>query len=114
MDNKENFFIKIVFIILIIVFICSIGYMVYYLYDINKSDNDIEEILTEIETEVGTIDGDTTEGKTERILQLEELQKDNKEIIGWLEIEGTNINYPVLQAANNDYYLKIGDMIEKK
>ena len=39
------------------------------------------------------------------MLQLEELQKENEEIIGWLEIEGTNINYPVLQASDNDYYL---------
>lgn len=47
-----------------------------------------------------------TEQKTERMLQLEELQKENSEIIGWLEIEGTNINYPVLQGKDNEFYMK--------
>ena len=46
-----------------------------------------------------------TPQKTERMLQVAELQKENSEIVGWLEIEGTNINYPVLQGINNDYYL---------
>jgi sortase B len=29
----------------------------------------------------------------------------NKEIIGWLSVDGTNIDYPVVQAPNNRYYL---------
>lgn len=29
----------------------------------------------------------------------------NKEVVGWINIPGTNIDYPVLQAGDNDYYL---------
>jgi len=29
----------------------------------------------------------------------------NKSIIGWLSIEDTNIDYPVMQTVNNEYYL---------
>ncbi len=29
----------------------------------------------------------------------------NKSVIGWLTIDGTNIDYPVMQTVNNDYYL---------
>ena len=32
--------------------------------------------------------------------------KDNKDTIGWLIVDGTNINYPVVQHSNNDYYLE--------
>ena len=46
-----------------------------------------------------------TDVKTERMLQIEKLQKENQEIIGWLEIEDTNINYPICQTNNNDFYL---------
>ena len=46
-----------------------------------------------------------TPQKTEMMLKLEELQKENSEIIGWLEIEDTNINYPILQTTDNDFYL---------
>lgn len=30
----------------------------------------------------------------------------NPDTIGWLKVNNTNINYPVVQAINNDYYLK--------
>ena len=100
-SKKTNRLTKIIFIFFIIIFVCGIGYLTYYLYDRNKNNKDNEEILNDIEIDESKI----TETKTERMLQLEELQKENEEIIGWLEIEGTNINYPVLQTSDNDYYL---------
>lgn len=33
------------------------------------------------------------------------LYEKNKEVIGWLQVNGTNINYPFVQTNNNDYYL---------
>lgn len=100
-SKKTNKLTKIIFIFFIIILICGIGYLTYYLYDRNKNNKNNKEILNDIKIDKSK----TTESKTERMLQLEELQKENKEIIGWLEIEGTNINYPVLQASDNDYYL---------
>lgn len=37
--------------------------------------------------------------------QFYHLQDINQDIIGWIEIEGTAINYPILQTADNDFYL---------
>ncbi len=34
------------------------------------------------------------------------LKKQNKDTIGWLIVNNTNVNYPVVQTTNNDYYLK--------
>ena len=42
---------------------------------------------------------------TERMLKVKKLQEENTDIVGWIEIEGTNINYPVLQGEDNAYYL---------
>ena len=100
-SKKTNRLTKIIFIFFIIIFVCGISYLTYYLYDRNKNNKNNEEILNNIEIDESKI----TESKTERMIQLEELQKENEEIIGWLEIEGTNINYPVLQTSDNDYYL---------
>lgn len=33
------------------------------------------------------------------------IKKDNNDTIGWLIVEGTKINYPVVQYKNNEFYL---------
>ena len=30
----------------------------------------------------------------------------NPEVIGWIQIEGTSISYPIMKGKDNDYYLK--------
>lgn len=88
-------------IILAIIFIISIVTALVHFLDKNKEKEDAQNILENIKIDTSKI----TEEKTERMLQLEELQKENQEIIGWLEIEGTNISYPVCQAQDNSFYL---------
>ena len=79
--------------LLIIIFVASITYITYYLYRMYKKARTNQNILDNIIID----NGEVTEEKTERMLQLEELRKQNNEIIGWLEI--------VCQAEDNDYYL---------
>lgn len=38
-------------------------------------------------------------------VDFNQLSKINPDIVGWIVIEGTNINYPVVQGDNDDYYL---------
>jgi sortase B len=38
--------------------------------------------------------------------RFKKLLQTNEDIVGWLRIENTNIDYPVLQAEDNDFYLK--------
>ena len=100
-ENRHERKNKIILIISIIVFILGVIYIIYDIFknkkDIDDNTNILENIIIN-ETEITPV-------KTERMLQLEELQNINTDIIGWLEIEGTNINYPVLQTTDNDFYL---------
>ena len=43
--------------------------------------------------------------ETERVKKLKELQKENSDIIAWIEIENSKINYPVLQGKDNSFYM---------
>ncbi len=39
------------------------------------------------------------------LAKYETLYNKNKKLIGWLKIADTNIDYPVMQTSNNEYYL---------
>ena len=96
--------------ILTIIFIISTAYIVIQLKDKNDVEKasdllntaQVEEVAENKEIKEETED---VEKKTERMLKVEELQKENEDIVGWVEIEGTNINYPVLQGEDNSYYM---------
>jgi len=98
-DNKKTK--KILLIILSILLVSGVLYLAYYFYTEYKTSQQYNGLLNNIAVEESLI----TETKTKRMLQLEELKKENSDIVAWLEIEGTNINYPVLQAKDNDYYM---------
>ena len=70
---------------------------------INNAQID-KKLLTRVENDVNNTDVDNTES-TRRMLEVRELNKRNEDIIGWIEIEGTNINYPVMQTIDNEYYM---------
>lgn len=38
-------------------------------------------------------------------VDFSELSKINDDTIGWIQVHGTNINYPFVQTSDNDYYL---------
>lgn len=74
----------------------------------NTTEDGEEIIASESEENGETISTENIEEQneeTERMLQVKQLQEQNTDIIGWLEIEDTNINYPVLQGRDNSYYM---------
>ena len=38
-------------------------------------------------------------------IDFTELKKVNNEVVAWLMVDGTNVNYPIVQTTDNDYYL---------
>jgi len=94
------------FMILLTIFIISISIFAFYLFinfRDNKTNNDIRNELSNIYQDNGN--GEETPVEVTRIDKLNELRIENPEIVALIEIEGTNINYPVMQTNNNDYYM---------
>lgn len=63
----------------------------------------VENAPAEKETQA---DEPVSEGE-DVLAKYQELYLQNEEMVGWIAIDGTNINYPVMQSKNNpNFYLK--------
>lgn len=86
-------------LVILIAAICYICYIFFHSESEQKETNELLNTVSIDETEI-------TEEKTERMLQLEKLKEEYPDMVAWIEIDGTNINYPVMQTDNNDYYVR--------
>lgn len=103
----------------LIVVLCSVialacfGYYGVYYYFADKTQSDYDELAdlrgsTALSAGRPDIIIHYTEDEEIELNVLEEyetLYNKNKRLIGWIKIEGTNIDYPVMQTTNNEYYL---------
>lgn len=107
---KDNIFkqviintIKIIGILSISLVLMILGYVLYNNY---QSMNNVLDITTNIDNTIKKEDNivesdikNNTSNKVNALLNL------NPNTVGWIKVNGTNIDYPVLQSTDNDYYL---------
>jgi len=86
-----------------ILFIISVIYIGNSFFNSQKEEAETDELLNTIV--ISNAVNEEEEQDSEMVIKVKELRKQYPEVIGWLEIEGTNINYPVMQTNNNDFYM---------
>ena len=97
MKAKKNIFLIIIFVVLIAIAVNSffiIRSVINY-NNGNKTYDDIKEIA--IKTGPENIE--------DHRIDFSELKKINPDIVGWLTMENTVIDYPVVKGKDNEYYL---------
>lgn len=65
-----------------------------------------KKIYNEINTENTKETSKTENNITENVKKVIDLKKENSDVIGWIQIDNTIINYPILQTADNNFYLE--------
>ncbi|KEK26451.1 class B sortase [Bacillus gaemokensis] len=99
--KKKSLFQRIVTIFFLGIFFYSayeLGGMFMDYYENRKVMAEAQEIYQSSHMEEKAPDGEIR-------AQFQNLRKINPEIVGWITMDDTQINYPIVQAKDNDYYL---------
>ena len=81
-------------ILYITIIVISSNFLIKDIFEYQKSKNSNIKLIKQVTT------------KEDTHIDWAKLEKINKDIIGWIKIENTNINYPILKDDENLKYLK--------
>jgi sortase B len=109
MENKKRatgLLSNLLLLICVVVFCFSAYKLVGYLTEYKKGEQEYSDLAESVTVE----DTDNTEQTEENKenppkVDFEKLLKINPEVVGWIVIEDTVINYPIVQGSDNEYYL---------
>lgn len=93
--------ILLILIFLIVFFSCSYFFLKDF-FELKENNEDTEKLIDDA-IEIIT---DIEDKNIKASINWDYLKSINENIIGWIEIEDTNINYPILKDNDNLYYLK--------
>lgn len=111
--------IKSIILLIIVIILLIVGYVFISNYN---SMQKVEDIQNEINTIIQKNENKTETEETNENIEileddikqdeltvinkdLEALKELNEDTVGWLKVKNTNVDYPVVQAEDNDYYL---------
>ena len=124
-EKKKKKFNIYTFIMIASVIIVGIGcyFLVRWFFDgakTNKINDDIKDKVEVKKSDGGEAVNPPDEGSVDETalsdywrymkmdlisVDFDELLKINSDTVGWIKVNGTNINYPIVQSGDNDYYL---------
>lgn len=109
-----------VFLVFFVILIISLIKIIGWFKDNHHTDKIIEEITENVEI-IEVEDNEETEFINEEEKEesdywyyvkqplisadVDALKEKNKDTIGWIQVNNTNVNYPFVQTSNNEYYL---------
>ena len=99
-----------VMLLCIIIAIGSFGYLAFYNYQASHSSEQVDNLnkvkennnFVFLQEARVRLDSTDTPDILEEYLSTYNL---NKKLVGWIKIDGTKVDNPVMQTSNNDYYL---------
>lgn len=113
-SSKRRIFAILLICFSVILLIISVFFVMNWLQD-NSRINDLQNEFTEVEEIEGGENVNPPEDESSDYwdfikvplinVDFDELLARNPDTVAWINIKSTNINYPVVQAKDNEYYL---------
>ena len=100
---------KIIYFLVILLLIVFIAISSYFIYKQLKEENEQESIFDDLCEIIQEDEKNQAERHfvTNNGINLNDIYNQNNDLVGWLKIDDTNIDYPVMQTKNNEeYYLR--------
>lgn len=120
-DQRKKFLLLLLLIVIYVVYLLfSVTILIGWFIDSKKTKDIsekieksivVEEVVEAKEEELVnppvTKESDYWYYTKQKLMSVDftELKKINNDTIGWIQLQGTNINYPVVQTTDNSYYL---------
>lgn len=124
-NRPKTLLIKILCFILLITFITTLSISVKNLLNWNKDNQETKAMINNIQNDIDIVevkDDETTElinSETEEEtsdywyytkfslidVDIPKLKEKNKDTVGWINVNNTNVNYPYVQTKDNEFYL---------
>lgn len=106
--SKSTILINIILVIAILCFAGSGFYLFRYFYTNYKAEQNVGELAEKIKVTSETVIETNEVGETQVLDgRYMDLYYENNDFIGWISIEGTQLNYPVMYTPeDNEFYLR--------
>ena len=105
--KKKKWMTNVLLVVLVLVFIASGFYLFRYFWEAKQTEGELNELQQMREEGASDDEGEIQTPKGQTILkEYRKLYKKNSDLIGWVTVKGTQIDYPVMQTPNDsEYYL---------
>ncbi len=120
-EKKKNNYIFVILIVFFLILMAFSGYKIYcWFMDNKKTSLSMDEINSNVDVlEVQDNDNTTLVSSVDDKdnpywyyvkfplidVDISKLKKENSDIVGWINVNNTNVNYPFVQTTDNDFYL---------
>ena len=101
--SKSDWFYNIAMLVCLLVFLVSGGILAKRYFD----DRQVESEFSDLQAMISTDTAATEETGESNSAKFAALRDQNSDFIGWISIEGTSLDFPVMYAPDNkDFYLR--------
>ena len=106
--KASDFLYTIAMLVFAAIFLVSGGLLVKRFADDKKTESEFSDLQSMIDTDATPIPEEKQDDEVvSNSAKFAALKEQNADFMGWISIEGTNLDFPVMYAPDNkDYYLK--------